>query len=64
VKAASGNKFVKLPGTVPASGQWFVRKFLKGFFDRAAFFTLILINGHVNPPEKGVVNRYLEQILT
>jgi hypothetical protein len=63
VEAASGNKFVKLPGTLSASGQGFVGKFLKGFFDGAAFFTLILVNGHVDPPEKGVVNSYLEQIM-
>jgi len=64
VEAASGYKFVKPPGTVSASGQGFVGKFLKGFFNRAAFFTLILVNGHVDPPEKGVVNSYLEKILT
>jgi len=51
---------MKLSGTVPAFGQGFVGKFLKSFFNRAAFFTLVLVNGHVIPPEKGVVNKYLE----
>ena len=64
VEAASGNKLVKFSGTVSAFGQGFVRKLLKSFFDCAAFFTLVLVNGHVIPPEKGVVNKYLEQIQT
>ena len=62
METASGNKFVKFSGTVPAFGQGFVGKFLKSFFNRAAFFTLVLVNGHVIPPEKGVVNKDLEQI--
>jgi len=62
MEAALGNKFVELPGTAFTLGKGLVGKLLKGFFDRAAFFALILINGHVIPPEKGVVNKYLGQI--
>jgi hypothetical protein len=52
METASGNKLVKFPGAVTAFGKGLVGKFLKGFFDRAAFFTLILINGHKFSPEK------------
>lgn len=60
MKTAAGYKLVKFTGAVTAFCQGFIREFLKCFLDRTTFLALILIDGHAIPPEKRVVNKYLE----
>ncbi len=47
VKAALGNQFLKMTGTIFACSKRFVRKILNGFFHGAALGAFIFINWHV-----------------
>jgi hypothetical protein len=46
MEAAVRNKLMKLSGTMLASDQRFIRKFLKGFFNFTAFRALVFVYRH------------------
>ncbi len=44
------NAFVQFAGTELTGLQWFIGEFLPGFFDPAALFAFIFVNGHLVTP--------------